>query len=244
MITNVNMSEKFSLMWNDFQSNVVTSFSRLRGTAYFKDVTLVSDDQKQITAHRVVLSTCSGYFENILKHNTHSHPMLCLDNTTSKDLANILDYIYNGEIELLQEDVERFIEVAQRFKLEGLMAKESDHKEVMEKTYIKDESSLLSEASFQITTNKIEAAINSKFHSDQFNSIRELDNQIQKYIIKTSNGYQCSICGKISNKKFNLQEHIETHIEGLFFSCDNCTKVSRTRKAHRTHSCSSKSKLV
>jgi len=70
------MSEKFSLKWNDFNDNVSKTFSSMRHQEDFYDVTLVSDDQEQFSAHKVVLSACSEYFGNILKKNKHSHPLL------------------------------------------------------------------------------------------------------------------------------------------------------------------------
>ena len=73
------MSEKFSLKWNDIQSHVTSAFSMLRTKADFQHVTFVSDDHKQISAHRVVLTACSRFFNDILRQNTHSHPLLCLD---------------------------------------------------------------------------------------------------------------------------------------------------------------------
>ena len=48
-----NMSEKFCLKWNDFQTNVSNTFRKLRTSDNFYDVTLVSDDQQQISAHKV-----------------------------------------------------------------------------------------------------------------------------------------------------------------------------------------------
>ena len=46
------MSEKFSLKWNDFHSNVSKSFELLRNEEYLQDVTLVSDDGHHISAHK------------------------------------------------------------------------------------------------------------------------------------------------------------------------------------------------
>ena len=70
----LNMSEKFSLKWNDFQSNVSNSFSLLRNEDYLHDITSVTDDHEQIAAHKLVLSACSEYFKNIFRKNKHSHP--------------------------------------------------------------------------------------------------------------------------------------------------------------------------
>ena len=117
------MSEKFCLKWNDFHSNVSKSFELFRNEDYLHDVTLVSDDQQQVSAHKLVLSACSVYFKNIFKHNNkpNSHPLLCLDGISSHDLNNIMDYIYHGEVQIYQENLDRFLSIAQRFRLDGLM---------------------------------------------------------------------------------------------------------------------------
>ena len=67
--------DKFCLKWNDFQTTVSQSFGLLRQEKDFFDVTLVSDDQVQIPAHKLVLSACSSFFKTILKQNSHSHPL-------------------------------------------------------------------------------------------------------------------------------------------------------------------------
>ena len=94
------MDENFSLKWNNFKTNIVANFGQLRNNGSFKDVTLVSDDQHTISAHRVVLSASSEYFNNILSNNFHSHPMLCLEGVSFEELGNVVDYIYYGEIQV------------------------------------------------------------------------------------------------------------------------------------------------
>ena len=91
------------------------------------DVTIVADDHKQISAHKLVLSACSEYFRNIFQNNSkHAHPLLCLDGISSTDVENILDYMYNGEIKIYQENLDRFLNVDQRFRLEGLLSDKSE----------------------------------------------------------------------------------------------------------------------
>merc|ERR1712126_3020 len=112
------MTEKFSLKWNDFHSNVSRSFNLVRNEEYLHDVTLVSDDHNKVSAHKLVLSASSEYFRNIFKNISHSHPLLCLDGVSSEDLENIMDYIYNGEAQIYQDHLDRFLEVAQKLKLQ------------------------------------------------------------------------------------------------------------------------------
>ena len=63
------MSEKFSLKWNDFQSNVTKSIGAFRNEGHLHDIKLVCDDQNQVSAHKLVLSASSEYFNNIFKNN-------------------------------------------------------------------------------------------------------------------------------------------------------------------------------
>ena len=118
------MSEKFCLKWNDFQSVVSQSFSVLRQEADFYDVTLVSDDHTQISAHKLVLSASSDFFKSILKKNPHSHPLLYLSGVDSTSLGFVLDYIYRGEVQIYQNQLDNFLDVAQKLKIEGLLSTE------------------------------------------------------------------------------------------------------------------------
>ena len=120
------MSEKFCLKWNDFNANASTAFGRFRGKDFLQDVSLVGDDNQQIAAHKLVLSSCSEYFMNIFKNNKHSHPLICLEGTSNSDLTNMLDYMYNGEVKIFQENLDRFLALAQRFQLQGLMMQGDD----------------------------------------------------------------------------------------------------------------------
>ena len=113
--------EKFSLKWNDFESNASKSFKLFRNESYLHDVTLVSDDFKQIPAHKLVLSACSEYFRNILQQTKQAQPILCLEGINQMDLQHILDYVYDGEVRILQDQLDRFLNIAQRLKLEGLL---------------------------------------------------------------------------------------------------------------------------
>ena len=116
------MSERFSLKWSDFQSVVSQSFSVLRQEADFYDVTLVTDDHTQISAHKLVLSASSDLFKSILRKNHLSHPLLYLSGVDSTSVGFVLDYIYQGEVEIYQNELDNFLEVAQKMKIDGLLS--------------------------------------------------------------------------------------------------------------------------
>ena len=70
-------AEKISVKWNDFDQNILRSFSQLRSDIEFADVTLVCEDGHQVLAHKVVLTSASNFFMNILRRRTlHPHPLI------------------------------------------------------------------------------------------------------------------------------------------------------------------------
>ena len=91
--------------------------------------TLVGDDHTQLAAHKLVLSACSEYFKEIFKRNKHANTLLCLEGLSQQDIGNVLDYMYNGEVHIFQEDLDRFLSIAQRLRLEGLLGDGSESDE-------------------------------------------------------------------------------------------------------------------
>ena len=111
--------EKFCLKWNDFSRNIIGSFSDLREEENLFDCTLSCGD-KQIQAHRLILSACSGYFKNIFKLNPHNHPLLYLRGIKFDDLQSILTFMYQGEVNVAQKDLSNFLLIAEDLKVKGL----------------------------------------------------------------------------------------------------------------------------
>ena len=64
----------------------------------FTDVTLVSDDNKSIKAHRSILSACSPFLRDILKTQTeNNHPVIYLTWIQYPEIETILQFMYLGE---------------------------------------------------------------------------------------------------------------------------------------------------
>merc|ERR1711892_1512219 len=112
-------SEKFCLRWNDFESNISSSFSELRDDKDFFDVTLSCDDE-QIQAHKLIISACSPFFRNVLRRNPHQNPLLYLKGVRFNDLQAVLNFMYHGEVNVAQEDLNSFLAVAEDLKVKGL----------------------------------------------------------------------------------------------------------------------------
>merc|ERR1712106_83794 len=119
-------SEKFCLRWNDFESNISSAFRELREDKDFFDITLACDDE-QIQAHKVILSACSSFFRNVLRRNSHQHPLLYLKGVKFTDLQSVLNFMYHGEVNVAQEELNSFLAVAEDLKVKGLTQTHSNH---------------------------------------------------------------------------------------------------------------------
>ena len=71
----------------------------------FADVTLACEDGKQFKAHKVILATSSPSLQNILRKNSHAHPLMYMRGMKSEDLVAIMDFLYCGEAKIYQENL-------------------------------------------------------------------------------------------------------------------------------------------
>ena len=91
--------DKFSLGWNDFESNISNSFKDLRDDKGFFDVTLAFNGN-QLQAHEEILSACSPFFRSILKKYPHLHPLLYLKGIQYEEIQSVLTFMYHGEVKV------------------------------------------------------------------------------------------------------------------------------------------------
>jgi len=107
------------LRWNEFETNISESFRELREEKDFFDVTLACDDN-QLQAHKVIISACSPFFRNVLRRNPHQHPLVYLKGVKYKDLLSVLNFMYLGEVNIAQEELNTFLTVAEDLEVKGL----------------------------------------------------------------------------------------------------------------------------
>ena len=254
-------AKRIRLNWDEFHSTVSKSFGSIRDEDYLADVTLIADDNSQVTAHRLVLSACSEYFKAIFKNNPAlPRPILCLEMVDGEALSQLLDFMYNGEVMMEEDKLEKFLKLAKRFKMKGL-CEEGTSKTTRENVgdlcdvSIGIDDSLVTQP-FEPVDIKIEQEEESKEFTDisvnqetrlvdlsrQVRNMKgkdekELDEMISQFMDRRleDKRYICKLCGKTSPLSRNLKNHIETHLEGLEFQCKFCEKKCKTRAMLAMH---------
>ena len=112
-------NQKLCLKWNDFHDLVQVSFGELRTDTDFADVTLACEDQS-IKAHKVVLSASSPFFKKLLKTHSHPQPLIYMKGMKSSSLTAIIDFLYLGEANVFQDELDSFLALAEELQLKGL----------------------------------------------------------------------------------------------------------------------------
>ena len=121
------MSEKFNLSWESFQSNLQSSLRDLRENQDFCDVTLGAEDD-QVQAHKIIISAGSLFFKKVLKRNVHANPLLYLKGIKMCDLRDILTFMYQGQVEVAEDNLAQFLAAANDLEILGL-SKENQQKD-------------------------------------------------------------------------------------------------------------------
>ena len=109
-----------TLRWNDFETNISSTYLDLKDDKDFADVTLVSADDQQVEAHKVILAASSPFFKRVLKRNPHQHPLVYLKGVSSAELKEVLNYIYLGAANVPEANLNSFFALAKELELKGL----------------------------------------------------------------------------------------------------------------------------
>ena len=252
------MSEKLCLQWNDFKENAIGSLGSLKDDQDFFDVTLASEDGKQVEANKVILAISSPFFQNLLKRNKHPHPLIYMRGVKSDDLSAIVDFLYFGEANVYQENLDSFLALAEELQLKGLMGKSSNDEAIQTHTEVPFQQKENKIKNYKPTKSKPSSTLQdisnesvskigqeertvslTSFFSGNFPELDEKCNSMMEKTPKTNpNGlplYRCERCGKEATNS-HLKKHIEAnHLEGISIPCNFCEKTFRSRDSMRKH---------
>jgi NAD(P)H-nitrite reductase large subunit len=118
----ISTMENYCLKWNEFEANILDSFRKLREDRRLFDVTLATDDGHQIQAHKMILSTGSLFFSDIFMRTDHKNMLIYMKGINKVELEQVADFLYNGEVFMAQEELNKFLETAKGLQVKGLQS--------------------------------------------------------------------------------------------------------------------------
>jgi len=112
--------QQFCLRWNNYQSTLQHVFHKQWVAGNFVDVSLIVEGRR-LDCHKMVLSACSSYFETLLQeHSTHNHPFIILHDLSYHAVESIINFMYQGQVNVSQEQLADLLKVAEALKVKGL----------------------------------------------------------------------------------------------------------------------------
>lgn len=241
------MDQKFNLKWNDFQENIGVSFASLRGEADFSDVTLACADGHQVEAHKVILASTSPFFQDLLKRNSHPHPLIFMRGVSSEEMVAVVDFLYFGEVNILQQNLDAFLAIAEDLKLKGL-GKRSDFEDATKdasskrKSKVKDEKIYesrdvldISDNQIPVPTTKPDPTINALEYQEKILAMMEKSDKTYLNGARRAFYKICKVCGKEGSGQ-SIKGHIETnHLQGVSIPCNFCEQTFVSRNSLKQH---------
>ena len=235
-------ASSYTLSWNEFDSCASNSFQDLFSDQHFTDVTLATNDGKQIKAHKVILSACSSFFRNILLANPHQHPLIYLKDIQFAELQAIIRFVYLGRTEVKEEALKVFMSTAKDLEIDGLAEDVNAH--TTTSYFNKSDESTLTEETEESTDNE----------ADMFVMVKDfkLDNtpsEVSGTIVihqdegKIALGHQivhsCDQCQYDTDEKEELKAHFMKEHQAYSYPCDICERSYshlRSLNKHRRNS--------
>ena len=173
------------------------------------DVTLVTEDRKQIKAHINILSACSPVFKDILKKEDNSSTVMYLRGIQFSEMESIMQFIYLGEATFFEERMDEFIAVAKSLEINELCTAEPE---------INDEQDDEPTQSDPITgTEVLEEPTVISDHTT-----KQAPKQLRREVVSVNGKYECEMCHKKYSDRKCLIRHNQSVHEGVKYACDQC----------------------
>ena len=178
----------------------------------------------------------------------------------AKELVSIVDFMYYGEVNVYQEDLNTFLNLAEEIELKGLNG--SSDQDILKQdqniSHANDtrnyqtalEATQLTRDNFkhsEIETYpliKTEMKIKTTSSKQLVTINRDLAEQIDSMLERRDGLWTCTICGKQSKNKCHTKEHVEIHLDGISYPCNNCGKIFRSRTPLKMHSYQCNNKIT
>nr|CAD7459562.1 unnamed protein product [Timema tahoe] len=111
--------QQFNLKWNNHTNNILQVFMDHLSSEQLVDCTLSCQGQF-LKAHKMVLSACSPYFQELFRQHQIPHPIIIMNGMKFIDIKLVVEFMYRGEIKVLEAELEGLLAAAETLQVKGL----------------------------------------------------------------------------------------------------------------------------
>ena len=209
----------FYFSHNEFEVNAPTWVRSLWNDQDFVDVTLATADERHIDVHKVILSSASIFFKNILVKNVHKHPLIYLKDIFYEDLKNIIEFVYKGETSVANERLENFLVSSKELGITGLNQDNNETKTNILQSISSTQETTTTDYPVLTDTNKFENKNKSESKSEEsiesHDKYYKTDSSEMLYVmpeklkVEKAPKVCCQKCGRKYAKLGNLLAHMK-----------------------------------
>ena len=226
--------DKMLLSWKDFTANVPNTFRKLWADQDFTDVTLATEDDHQIKAHKVILSSHSEFFKNLLLKNPHQNPLIYLKGIRHHKLEMLLKFIYLGQCHISNEELQDFLATGTELRIKGLIENiDPVDIENHQNNGNMKESNEPHKVGYQILQRNTQFFKSNGAQNEGNGVFPSVDNKVAE--INETGKYDCTNCGKKYTSRTGLLFHTKSVHEGLRYSCDQCDHKATSQGSVKLH---------
>ena len=247
--------DSLNLNWKAFPEHLKLISRELYEEDRYSDITLISDDQFQFKAHKIILSACSPVFRNIIDYNPTQNSLIYLRGVQSQELEPILQFMYLGEGNLSYERMGVFLKVAKDLQVKEININEEleteednfDNKRETIQDMREDENTgddtnlrkLLHEEIRFVSDHEATEQSDSPVEDDEPSYFqRQLGTQLElKFpaLNEERKMFHCAECDYQTTNKYNIKKHTEGQHEGIKYPCTECPYTASQTVNLRKH---------
>merc|ERR1712150_272096 len=227
------MTGEYNLSWHQFVDHLRLLSQQFYQEGQYSDVTLVSDDQTQFKAHKIVLNACSPVFKKIIDNNPSQHPLIYLRGIQSYELESILQFMYLGEGRCNYERMGEFIKVAKELEVKDIsdgVDMENDAEKTVDNEVVGAGERL--EAAGEEIEELAEALTDAapEYEAEKTSLINvEKEVTKPKDLFSNTTSTQCPECDVVFTKRLYMFRHYKRKHEDIRSPCNQCDYKANTK---------------
>jgi len=251
-------SESVILSGDEFLNDAAGALKSMLDDKHFANVTIVTEDAQKISAHKIILSSFSPIFRDILLENTHQHPLLYFRGIKHEYMQAIMKFMYLGQTRIGLLEVKEFMKIASELQIKGLSVDTSDtanndalvdeeEKNNIEFSQfnfdkINAEETMVSDHNYDSSTEILSESMKDEMIDDHSTTAPQKIDLIEAESDDANNGMDriniaCDFpgCKYVAAQKRYLREHRQAIHEGIKYPCDFCEHKGSTKSNLKKH---------
>ncbi|CAL4161549.1 unnamed protein product [Meganyctiphanes norvegica] len=120
------MCDDYLIKWGYHQQTIIEALVTFKNSETFCDAQIICNGGV-FNVHKLILSACSDYLHQIFENATASFPgisltVIVLQEVSYKQMEYLLEFIYKGQVDICENDIDAFMNTARYLDIKGLSA--------------------------------------------------------------------------------------------------------------------------